>query len=392
MRRRPPPTSTGGPTPTTGSTGCTSRTRTAVAGVAGFTDTYHYDEAGRLDVVNGGQIGYDPSGNRTLKSGASTSYRADNSVNIANGRQFLYTPAGSVVDTGCETHGYDGFDRQVSTSIPLGRACDDHLGTGGVTSYDYDGLDRQTRVTTPLVLDLGRSTRPRQIRYAGLSQDIYSEESTAGTGPPGTRRRRPGSPWPSPTTRRCRSSYHVLSSDGQGSNVLVSSGAAVARVACVFEPDLAGRAPGWGAAGQPVPELAAGDPRAEPQHPVVRRDGQLGGTGRRGTTSSAAGPTTLEHRARGPGRLSEPGGRQAPGDLVDRDLTRWWRQPVQLRQRRSGQPVGPLGHRGCAEEERDRPSGRAWARRLPGRPRQATASAEPRQAQELLRPPKPRPS
>lgn len=219
-----------------------TRQRSGAGPVGTVNDTFHYDQAGRLDSYNPGTgaqaIVYDPNNNRiSIGGGAATTYRADNSIRAAGGNTYVYDAFGGVADDGCDTYDYDGFDRLVSTAIPLGRACNGVVGTGGATTYDYDGLDRQIRITTPAIAGLGLLNETKEIRYSGLSHDVYTEESTLPNESARYVTTSAGQAIAVTNDTPLLPTYHVLSSDGQGSTVAATTSGLLGGVACAVDPD-----------------------------------------------------------------------------------------------------------------------------------------------------------
>ncbi|HEY4028371.1 MAG TPA: RHS repeat-associated core domain-containing protein, partial [Candidatus Dormibacteraeota bacterium] len=136
--------------------------------------TYTYDAAGRLQTFGDGSNSaqtatWDHNGNRlTLGTSTSATYNADNSLASSKdaagtAHPQLYSSRGDLVNDGCATYTYDGFDRMTTITPSGATGC-----TTTATSYTYDGLNRQ------------RTTGPVALHYDGLSP-LVSVETRSGT-------------------------------------------------------------------------------------------------------------------------------------------------------------------------------------------------------------------
>ena len=136
---------------------------------------YTYDKAGRLAGFTDGsnptqQVTFDHDGNRLsvgTNNGSSTYNPDDTLASITDNTGALhpqiYSFRGDLINDGCFTYTYDGFDR-MTTVTPTGAAgCPSTPGT----SYTYDGLNRQ------------RTTGSTTLHYDGTSS-LVSVESSAG--------------------------------------------------------------------------------------------------------------------------------------------------------------------------------------------------------------------
>jgi RHS repeat-associated protein len=136
--------------------------------------TYTYDAAGRLQTFGDGTspaqtVTWDHNGNRlTLGTSTSATYNGDNSLASSKdaagtAHPQLYSSRGDLVNDGCATYTYDGFDRMTTITPTGATGC-----TTTATSYTYDGLNRQ------------RTTGPVALHYDGLSP-LVSVETRGGT-------------------------------------------------------------------------------------------------------------------------------------------------------------------------------------------------------------------
>ncbi|MGI8662561.1 MAG: polymorphic toxin-type HINT domain-containing protein [Acidimicrobiales bacterium] len=192
---------------------------------AASNDTYHYDEASRLDTVNAGAVGYDADSNRTSYNGTASTYRADNSINTQAGVAFSYNPEGDLTNDGCRTYSYDGFDRvSGSVALPCG-------GAGSVT-YGYDGLNRQVQTN-----NTGPPSETRQVHYVGTSTTRWTEDSSDPT-KTGHYTLTPDGHTLAVTDTATTPNYNNTESDGHGNVVLATTPSGVA---CAVDLDAWGQ-------------------------------------------------------------------------------------------------------------------------------------------------------
>lgn len=147
--------------------------------LAAQTFTYGYDNAGRLTDFNDGTtrktITWDPDGNRLTYGAQRFTYNADDSISTSTDKtganetgDYRYAPSGGLLDDGCDTYTYDGFDRTATVTANAPSAgCD----TSRSATYSYDGLDRQIGT----VEANGPHT---QFHYDGLGDSITSRTAT----------------------------------------------------------------------------------------------------------------------------------------------------------------------------------------------------------------------
>jgi RHS repeat-associated protein len=223
---------------------------------------YGYDQASRLNgfqVLGSGPCGtvpnnitHDHDGNRTAFTSASGTqsaycYNADDSMSSSQpaagpncttppsgSKSLVYAPFGGVIDDGCATYAYDGFDRLTQVTPKSGCT--------GVTaaSYTYDALDRQYSHSD------GGATG--WLHYDGLSRNVAIETSSAGVdttyelGPNGQRRA---------FTVWNGSLSQYLTDDGKGSISTVTTGGTSQAMACTVRFD---------SFGTPIGALSATNP------------------------------------------------------------------------------------------------------------------------------------
>lgn len=127
----------------------TTRTTTGLAGAG--TQTYTYDQAGRLSSFDDGTAetayGYDNAGNRVSAGGVTASYNERNQLTSAGGNTYTYNARGgqSTRTTGgiTRTSTFDAFDQ---------------LTAAGTSSYTYDALGRMTTAPGKSFTYTGSST------------------------------------------------------------------------------------------------------------------------------------------------------------------------------------------------------------------------------------------
>jgi RHS repeat-associated protein len=213
--------------------------QTLAGGGATATGTlgYQYDGAGHLTSFSvPGTVPYtapyaktitvNHDGDRLTFGNESFTYNADDSIATANDGAtptshtfgFQYGMSGQLLNDGCATYAYDGFNRLASYSP--------HTSTAGcptsvsAATYSYDGLDR---------LRSGGSAP--SINYDGLNLNEAVETSTASGGYTGLYELTP-SGQPIAVTSQSAGSAQYLVDDGQGnvSGVMSSSQGAVCAV------------------------------------------------------------------------------------------------------------------------------------------------------------------
>lgn len=132
----------------------TSKTTTGFAGST--TNTYTYDQAGRLSSWNNGATtvayGYDASGNRTQVGSKTFAYNERNELTSDGTSTYAYTSRGTLAST------TTGSVTTQATSDAFNRVI-----TDGAQSYTYDGLDR-------LLTGSGYS-----FSYSGAGNDTASD-------------------------------------------------------------------------------------------------------------------------------------------------------------------------------------------------------------------------
>jgi RHS repeat-associated protein len=159
---------------------------------------YGYDDAGRLDSFtdeNGTRtrtIQWDADSNRTDFGIAGEfqpthwDYNADDTIKQGPGANtgrldFVYDNAGRLVDDGCMSYGYDGFDRLVQSDSlrnpgdPSRQNC-----KAEGTRFTYDGLDRQR---SHAVVPATGPTLATGAHFSGLSSSLVSVDATGATLP-----------------------------------------------------------------------------------------------------------------------------------------------------------------------------------------------------------------
>ncbi|MFI9271692.1 LamG-like jellyroll fold domain-containing protein [Kitasatospora sp. NPDC052896] len=139
----------------------TSKTTTGFAGAA--TNTYTYDQAGRLTSWNNGSTtvpyAYDASGNRTQIGAQTLTYDARNRLLSDGKAAYTYTARGTMSgktpngSTTTEAMQFDAFDR---------------MRADGNQNYDYDSLDR--------LLTTGTTGGPTTtLAYSGTGDEVASD-------------------------------------------------------------------------------------------------------------------------------------------------------------------------------------------------------------------------
>jgi RHS repeat-associated protein len=150
----------------------TAQTYSGLGGVQGKL-AYGYDAAGRVSSFTNGSnptqnVSWDRDSNRLSFGSVSATYNADDSMasttDSSGTHPQVYSARGDLVNDGCFTYGYDGFDRMSSASVTGVAGCPTVS-----ASYSYDGLDRQ------------RSTGSTALHYDGLSQQVVIKSQSADT-------------------------------------------------------------------------------------------------------------------------------------------------------------------------------------------------------------------
>ncbi|WP_435061431.1 LamG-like jellyroll fold domain-containing protein [Amycolatopsis thermoflava] len=142
----------------------TSKTTTGTAGAA--TNTYGYDDAGRLTSWTVGntttQYGWDGAGNLTRDGPDTATYNERNQLQTKGNASYTYTPRGTL-----NTRTTGGTTTQLTFNAY------DELTTDGTTTNTYDALNR--------LINTGSTT----LNYAGTSQNITADGTTSYTYTPG---------------------------------------------------------------------------------------------------------------------------------------------------------------------------------------------------------------
>jgi RHS repeat-associated protein len=170
-------------------TGTSASGGTYVSGTFGYT----YDAASRVhtDTDNTGAVRnltWDHDSNRTSfaqstsqPDNVSATYKADDSINTqtvgtTTSPTYQYAPFGGLINDGCYTYGFDGFDRTTSATEtpPVPSSCPIGNNQTPLSAlYSYDGLDRQRSHTDATS---GLST----VHYDGLAPTVAIETPTSG--------------------------------------------------------------------------------------------------------------------------------------------------------------------------------------------------------------------
>jgi RHS repeat-associated protein len=131
-------------------------------GTGTVTNSYTYDEAGRLTGWNNGTAhtyGYDKAGNLTSNNGATFTYDARNQLTSDGSNTYTYAANGDVTSQtsaqgAVTSFTSDAYQQQV---------------TAGASSYSYDGLGR--------LLTAGTPSSPVTLTYSGMGDQVASDAS-----------------------------------------------------------------------------------------------------------------------------------------------------------------------------------------------------------------------
>jgi RHS repeat-associated protein len=147
-------------------TSMTSMTASGLAAPGGGTgtvsNTYSYDEAGRLTGWNNGTAhayGYDKAGNLTSNNGATFTYDARNQLTSDGSNSYTYAANGDVTSQTSAQGTVTSF-----TSDAFGQQV-----TAGTSSYGYDALGR--------LLTAGTPSAPVSLTYSGMGDQVASDPS-----------------------------------------------------------------------------------------------------------------------------------------------------------------------------------------------------------------------
>ncbi|MEV4400233.1 RHS repeat-associated core domain-containing protein [Nonomuraea sp. NPDC049607] len=142
-------------------------TKTTVGTAGAGTNTYSYDQAGRLTSWSspGGAVTnyeWDAAGNRTKAGSTTFTYDERNRLTSGDGTDYSYTPRGTLASqtkTATTTsYTYDAFNRMIADGDSL---------------YAYDALDRTvSRI---------RGTAKQTFAYSGLGNDLAAITDSSGT-------------------------------------------------------------------------------------------------------------------------------------------------------------------------------------------------------------------
>jgi RHS repeat-associated protein len=161
----------------------TSVTTSGLAGTGGstgtVTNTYAYDEAGRLTSWTAAPAGgtatvaaytYDNDGNMTSDNGVTYTYDArDELVSGSNGDTYTYSADGDMTGqasgTGTTTSTSDAYGQQITSGTTGGTSA-------GASTYTWDALDRVVAAAEPG----GASVN---LTYEGLTNEVASDSSAA---------------------------------------------------------------------------------------------------------------------------------------------------------------------------------------------------------------------
>jgi RHS repeat-associated protein len=164
----------------------------ARSGAGMVSESYGYDEAGRLATINGGQINYDPNGNRLSGPDMPTlTFRADNSIATGPGpngsgtETYLHTPWGGLTRDACRTYGYDGFDRASKTDIrrqllglvPACNPIENLLSADDTKRYDALGRHIWSRHDRIDLLGNPTVTEYNNVHHVGLTQTVAYKQT-----------------------------------------------------------------------------------------------------------------------------------------------------------------------------------------------------------------------
>jgi RHS repeat-associated protein len=142
----------------------TSGLATTGGGTGSVTNTYTYDEAGRLTGWNNGTAhayGYDKDGNLTNNNGTTFTYDARDELTSDGKNTYTYSADGDVAS-------------QTTSAGVTATATSDAYGqqvTGGGSSYGYDGLGRLLSVSNAGL------PAPVSLAYSGMTNEVASDAS-----------------------------------------------------------------------------------------------------------------------------------------------------------------------------------------------------------------------